>query len=442
MIKTPIHNFLRSYSEKEDNIRCHMPGHKGHESLYKSDITEILGADSLYESSGIISESEGIASTLFGSAATFYSAGGSTLVIQTMLSLLKKTGKNGRNKVIAGRYCHKSLISTAVLLGLEIIFVYPDENEYLSAQISSEAVENAVRAYENDVLGVFLTSIDYYGGMCDIEKISRITVKYRLPLLVDNAHGAYLVFLDNHPLKYAYMCADSAHKTLPALTGAAYLHIGNSEYTEFLKSNAKNEMSLFGSSSPSYLILESLDLCNRRIAEGKERAEQAFYNVKNLKHLLSEHGYILKESDSLRIVINAKGYGCNGFDLARELRDRRVECEMCDENYVILLFSTVTEKHETDGVYNVLKAIPKKNPLPLSVFPTIKPRSVIPPREAYYSPSETIPLENAVSRLCAEICAPCPPCVPLIMPGEVFSAEVINTLKLYGVSRVQVLKLT
>lgn len=439
MTLTPIHDFLNGYSEYGKNtIRCHMPGHKG--SANKSDITEIYGAGSLYdECGGIISESEDIASGLFGSKATFYSAGGNTLAIQSMLSLLKKTGV--KNKVIAGRYSHKSLISAAILLGLEVEYVYPDE--YLSAEISPRALEEAVKANGNEVnaTGIFLTSVDYYGGMCDVRKAADIAEKYRLPLLVDNAHGAYLAFGDNHPLKQgACMSADSAHKTLPALTGAAYLHIGKSGYADIFKENAKREMALFGSSSPSYLILESLDLCNRHLAERKDQAESAFFYVDELKRKLREHGYILRESDCLRIVINAKSRGYSGFELANKLRGSFVECEMSDENHVVLLFSTITVKQDTDGVLKALAAIGQKKPLPYTVFPVIKPHAAMPPGDAYFSASEKVSLNLAKTRICSEINAPCPPCVPLVMPGEVYDAEAIEALGMYGISHVRVVK--
>ncbi len=422
-MKTPIYDFLNDYN-KGDFLRLHTPGHKGR--LQLSDITEIIGSDNLYESSSIILESEKICSALFGSVDTLYSCSGSTLAIQTMLTAV--FNGNSKRKLIASRYSHRSLISSAVLLGIEILWVYPDE--YLSADISPEKIESLITS---EVGGVFINSIDYYGGESDIAEISKIANRYNIPLLVDNAHGSYKVFTDSHPIRNgATLVADSTHKTLPALTGAAYLHSNGCYSRELLKAS----MALHGTTSPSYLILESLDLCNKYISENKI---DIFHKINDLKNKLSEI-YVLKRSDLLRITLDTAEYGYSGFDFADILRENRVECEMSDERYVILLFSVITTETELNKLYETLLQIKKKPSLVIITPPMLKPQKMLNPREAYFGENaKTVPIKEAVGTICASIDAVCPPGVPLIMPGERFDKAAVNELVRLGVKAVRVI---
>lgn len=428
-MKTPIHDFLVSYCA-EKPVRCHMPGGK----KTPFDITEIEGADSLFESDGIIKQSEMNAAGLFGAGKTLFSCGGSTLAVQTMLASVKALYPE-KSRVAASRYCHKSLISSCVLLGLEIDWIKPEG--FLSCNIDSEAVKEKIN---KDTLCVFIQSIDYYGGECDIEKISVVCKEKNVPLLTDNAHGAYLVFTGNHPLKRgADMTADSAHKTLPCLTGGAYLHISKNAPEE-LFGIGKNMMSLFGSSSPSYLILDSLDLCNDFISEEKEKAEIVFSEIQNLKSELKRAGYILKKSDMMRITIDACQYGYSGFELNKEFKKRHIVCEYCDSRYLVLLFSAAQPLSDFPKILKAALSIPEKTKKQCREAFFFIPPIALKPWEAVFSPYEIIPVEMAAKRICGGIICPCPPCVPLIMPGEVFTDDIVYALKSYGVNKVKAVK--
>lgn len=428
-MNTPIHDFLRAYSV-ENPVRCHMPGRKGTDL----DITEIDGADSLYESSGIIRSSEENASALFGSGSTLFSCGGSTLAIQTMLASVKAAYPN-KNRVAASRFCHRSLVSACALLGLEIDWITPQS--FLSCNVS---VKEAEKRISDRTLCLFVQSIDYYGGECDIADLSLLCRAKKLPLLVDNAHGAYLVFTPFHPLKQgADMTADSAHKTLPCLTGGAYLHISENAPKAFTE-RAKELMAIFGTSSPSYLIMDSLDLCNRHIADERERAESVFAEVKKLKTALMTAGYKLRKSDALRITLDACKYGYSGNELGSLLRQNGVSCELADSRYVVLLFSTGQNLSDFPRILEAAKKIARK-PETESKGPDFTlPTAVFSPRDALFSPSEEIALTEAEGRVCASIVCPCPPCVPLVMPGELFTASAVELMKVYGVEKVRVVK--
>lgn len=421
---TPIHDFLAEYAA-ENALRCHMPGAKGKE--YPFDITEIEGADSLFESSGIIRRSEDEAARLFGAKRTLFSCGGSTLAIQTTLALAKAAG-NGKNRIAAGRFSHKSLVSACALLGMEIDWIYPAE--CLSSELSAEEAEAAINP---QTAAVFAQSVDYYGGECDVEALARVCKGRGVPLLVDNAHGAYKVFTGDHPLRRgASMTADSAHKTLPCITGGAYLHIADERFIP----RAKEIMAVFGSSSPSYLILDSLDLCNRHIALEKERAKEAFSAVSTLKSKLSEAGIPLRKSDALRITADAREYGYSGFTLAQALRENGLECEYADSDYTVLLFSTITSAEECKRAFCAFERVEKKPALEKSVPPVFRAKQEMPLAKAFFAAQELVPAGKATGRICGGIKAPCPPCVPPVMPGELITAEAAELLEYYGVREI------
>lgn len=425
-MNTPICNFLEKYTA-ENRLRLHMPGHNGE---VPHDITEIFGADELYSSDvsgGIIGTSEDIAAGLFGAKKTCYSCGGSTLAIQTALALLKA---RGCRRIAASRYSHRSLVSAAALLRLDIKWLYP--NEYMSANVTYN-VESLSGA---DAL--FITNIDYYGGTWKF-------VKPNIPVVIDNAHGSYLKFVDKrkfgteyvHPLELGYpmMVAESAHKTLPVLTGGAYLHFANGADG----ARAKEMMAMFGSSSPSYLVLESLDRFNGIISENTQLINNACEAVLELKERLTRSGIPLKKSDPLRITINARECGLSGFDYARGLRANGVECEFADENYVVMMFSALTTVEDCERAEMGALFVTMSAPKPLVKYPVIKPRVEMPVYEAMFKPQKIVPIENASGEVCAGLKCPCPPGVPLVMPGEVIDNAVIDSLKIYGVKTVPVI---
>ena len=242
-----------------------MPGHKGRGSLgiEAFDITEISGADVLYSPSGIIAESEENATELFGTAHSFYSTEGSTLAIKAMLKLVTNgTVQGERPLILAGRNAHKAFIFAAALLDFDIEWLFGEEGSHIcECKITPAALDEALQKKKRLPAAIYITSPDYLGNIADIRGLSEVADRYGIPLLVDNAHGAYLKFLEPsmHPIDLgASMCADSAHKTLPVLTGGAYLHIAKK--AERFVDGARGALSLFASTSPSYLILQSLTL--------------------------------------------------------------------------------------------------------------------------------------------------------------------------------------
>ena len=347
-MNTPICDFARRYAES-GALRLHMPGHKGAALLGPEpyDLTEIDGADSLYEASGIIRESEENASALFG-CTTLYSTEGSSLCIRAMLYLtvLYARQKGKRPLIAAGRNAHKAFVSAAALLDLEISWLYPEENaSYLTCRPDPEKLDAFLARAPEKPAAVYITSPDYLGNTADIEGLARVCHRHGVLLLVDNAHGAYLKFLprSRHPMDLgADLCCDSAHKTLPVLTGGAYLHLA-SGLPELFFRQAKNALCLFGSTSPSYLILQSLDRANRYLAEGYQERLAAFTGETGaLKDRLSCRGYTLVGDEPLKLTLAAKDYGYSGTALAALLREGGIVCEFADPDFLVLMLTPET----------------------------------------------------------------------------------------------------
>ena len=270
-MRTPVCDFIRDYIQR-NVTRLHMPGHKGLGA--PGDITEVAGADVLYHAQGILRESQENAAALFGTAKTLYSTEGSSLSIRAIVYLLRMY--TGRCPVIAaGRNAHKTFVTAAALLQADVRWLWSAQStDLLSCTITPGQLDAFLQ--ENTVDAVYITSPDYLGNVADVSTLAQVCHKHNTLLLVDNAHGAYLRFLQpsRHPIDLgADICCDSAHKTLPVLTGGGYLHIAKEG---FFAQQAEKAMSMFASTSPSYLILESLDACNRYLAEAYAGKLQEF----------------------------------------------------------------------------------------------------------------------------------------------------------------------
>lgn len=430
-MKTPIIDYVREYCEN-NSLRLHMPGHKGVNRLgfEDRDITEINGADSLFEAKGIIRESEKNASELFG-CNTFYSAEGSSLCIRAMLYLVT-LGKK-RPLILAGRNAHKTFITASALLDFEIEWLYPKENEsYLSCNVTAKDVEKEITRLDKKPTALYLTSPDYMGNILNIKEISEVCKKYGVYLLVDNAHGAYLKFLSPslHPVDLgADMCCDSAHKTLPCLTGGAYLHISHNN--AYFSENAKEALSIFASTSPSYLIMQSLDFTNEYISKGYgEKLKACVESVEALKRFMTKKGYKVYANEPLKLTVLAKSYGYSGGELGEILENNNIFPEFYDNDFLVLMFTPEIEDFER--IKNVFSSIPKREKINVSYPVFKKTQKATSPREALFSSKEKISIYDAKGRVLASPSVSCPPAVPIAICGEVIDENVIETFEYYG----------
>ena len=442
-METPIADFVRRYAES-GAIRLHMPGHKGRARLGPEalDITEIPGADALYHGEGIIAQSEKNAQKLFGSAKTLYSAEGSSLCIRAMLqlALLYAKGRGMAPKIAAARNAHRVFLSAAALLGLDICWLYGDEDAgLLSCPISPDDLE-AVLEKEKPA-AVYLTSPDYLGFSAELPPLAAVCRRHGALLLVDNAHGAYLKFLSpsRHPLDLgADLCCDSAHKTLPVLTGGAYLHLAKSCPAALLPM-AESAMQLFSSTSPSYLILQSLDLANRALAgDYPARLRETAARLDALKACLHAAGWTLCGDEPLKLTLRPKPRGDTGEALADALKAAGVVCEFADPDYCVLMLSPDNEEEDFSRLEAALDALPPRAPI-FDLPPALpRPLARLSPREALFSPFETLPAEACLGRTLASPCVSCPPAVPILACGEGIDAQALAAFRYYGITRLAV----
>ena len=417
-----------------------MPGHKGKfrylENICNIDITEIKGADSLFEADGIILQSEKNMSDLYGTATSFYSAGGSTLCIQAMLAAMKFENR----KIIAVRNVHRAFLNAAALLDIDVIWLMPKyDSGILSGEINIDDAENLMKKYPSSCL--YLTSPDYTGKTADIKKLSEICHKYNSVLLVDNAHGAHLHFFEKsmHPIYLgADICCDSAHKMLPALTGAAVLHTSSEKYAETLRQC----MSIFASTSPSYLIMASLDLCNKYISENiRNDIKNNLVFIRDFKNKFMDIKFA--DGEPFHITLKASESGFNGNQISELMRINGVECEYSDDDIIIFLMSPLNCRDDyaklSDSLRKVLTSV-EKHKIISPEFSAHLPKKAMSVRQAVFSESEEIPVENSLGRICASVKVPCPPAVPIAASGEIIDETCINIFKRYGISSVIVVK--
>ncbi len=442
---TPVWDFVRGY-QTEGLARFHMPGHKGTGLLGCEawDITEIAGADSLYEASGILAESERNAAALFGSRQTLFSTEGSSQCIRAMLYLALTRRAAGTSPVIvAARNAHKAFLYAAALLDFEIVWLWPEDgtNSLCSCPVTAEGLEHTLISLNAPPAAVYITSPDYLGGMADISALAEVCHKHRTILAVDNAHGAYLHFLNprRHPLDLgADLCCDSAHKTLPVLTGGAYLHI--SKRAPELE-NVKDALALFGSTSPSYLTLTSLDLCNAYLAgEGPARIRAVAEGLAAVKQELSAQGWIFTGDEPLKLVFDAASSGWDGFALEGLLRTGGVEPEYTDRDYVVLMASGSTDQEALQIAANA-PGLAGPGPFRIrAALPLAKAESVMSVRKALFASQESIPAAESLGRICGAPSVGCPPAIPIAVSGERIGPEAVELFQTYGVETIAVVK--
>lgn len=444
---TPLKRALDEYI-RQDYARLHMPGHKGASispfgELMAYDVTEVEGTDSLFEDDGPLKELEEIFTRLYDTKGTVMSAGGSTLCIQAMLRMVAK--KEGR--ILAGRNIHAAAVNAMALLGLEPVWVYPNrkQEERLIGEISPDEIRSVLEKEKQEgtldsLCAVYVTSPDYFGVMSDIRSIAQIAHEYGLPLLVDNAHGAHLHFLkeEYHPMQLgADLCCDSLHKTMPALTGAALLHTSDAKYCPQMK----GAMTVFGSTSPNYLIMLSMDSTAAFLMQdGAERIQQTVTRCEELRQKAREKGFVLPQHcDPMRLTLPLAGTGWDAQNFRKLLRKHKIMEEYLSDSGCVLLFSPFNREEDFKRTEALLDEVLIQKQ-PFTAFPIVPSEKVMSLREAFLSPKESVSVEKAEGRIAAQVKITCPPGIPLVMPGERLHKEIIKILKNSGIFVIDVVK--
>ncbi|MDY2880340.1 MAG: aminotransferase class I/II-fold pyridoxal phosphate-dependent enzyme [Candidatus Borkfalkiaceae bacterium] len=439
-MNTPIRDFIKANRKKEH--RFYMPGHKGRGYIARDDVTEIEGADVLYRPEGIIAESEKNAARIFGAARTVFSCEGSSLGIRALVYLLKtyalRTGKNPL--ILAARNVHSSFVSACGLNGVSPEWLYGEGGNLLSVRLTAESVDQALS--RTGAFAVFITSPDYLGHLCDISALSEVCKKHGALLAVDNAHGSYLRFTDPclHPVALgADLCVESAHKTLPCLTGTAYLHVAPSA-PAFFAENADFACYLFASTSPSYLLLASLDDFNGKAKTYAEGVKRTAERVGRLRASLADAGYGLYGEEPLKLTLRPASYGYTGNEIADLLRGKGIEAEYADRDFIVLLVSPCNREESLAEAEKTLLGLKKRTAAGKESVPSpVVCGKAAEIRDALYAPWEEIPTEEAEGRVLSGLVLSCPPAVPVAVCGERLNADAVSALLYYGYRTVKVM---
>lgn len=425
---------------KKGLSRFHTPGHAGKApvlsrfaALLPYDVTEVENFDSLYHADGVLAECERAAAKLFGAKRSLISAGGCTLAIQTMMALAVPQG----GRIAIGRNAHRTAVNTLALLDIDPVWLYPEPRV-----VTPDTVAQTLRKTKVDA--VYLTSPDYYGRMCDIEAIAALCHEQGIPLLVDNAHGSHLKFLlpDRHPLSLgADMTACSLHKTLPVLTGGALLNIANERYIP----DAKAKMELFGSTSPSYLILASMDACFDWLAQsGQEAFTMLAQRARLLKAYARQRGFYLPEgqSDPVRFTLDLRRSRIDGQTAHDVFLECGAVCEYFDRGAIVFILTPFHDARDFSTLYRGLNRLKDRRPPVYLDVPDVfrPPETCMSVRQAVFSAQELVQTAAACGRTAAEAVCPCPPGIPVVIPGEKIDEAAVSLLKCSGISAVKVVK--
>ena len=440
---TPIMDAAAEYIAR-GNIRMHTPGHAGKaealpawfSDFARYDLTELPGLGSLYEPDGPIARSEELAARLFGAGQTLFSAGGNTLCIQTMLSVLPR----GSRVLMPRSAVHRSAINAAALLGLEPVFVPAGGN----------AVDMAAAAAlmeEHRPVGIYVTSPDYYGRMADIAALAVLAESYGVPLMADNAHGSHLKFVrpDLHPLTLgAHLTADSAHKTLGVLTGGAMLHARKGYVPP---RPLKELMAVFGSTSPGYPVLMSIEYACAELAQnGGQRYVWLAEKVKSLRNVAARCGFgvIDGDCDPIRLAVNGRALGFTGRELFDRFAQNSLMPEWADESWCVMLPSAFASEDELDTAGGIIQKLAEDGGCALPEGDEAYAGGHIPARrvplgQAMAAPAHRIQVSEAVGRVSARTVSLCPPGVPVLVAGEEIDVISRDALINSGIFSVEVL---
>ncbi len=240
----------------------------------------------------------------------------------------------------------------------------------------------------------------------------------------------------------ASMCCDSAHKTLPCVTGGAYLHISENAPEDYFRT-ARSALSMFASTSPSYLILQSLDMCNAYMADGyRAKLSDTINKVQSLKNELRDMNWFVEEGEALKIVVDASRSGISGDTLADHLRSHKIEVEFADFRHVVMMFTSDTDRktyHRVKIAFEDMSAY-GSSPATIGKFHLRPAEKLMSIRDAVFAPHEYVASEDAVGRICASPTVSCPPAIPIVVSGEIITDDAVELFELYGISEIEVVK--
>lgn len=452
--ETPLFDALMEYVNRE-TIPFHVPGHKkGHgideefknfigENPFKIDVTVFKLVDSLHHPTGPIKKAQQLAADAYGSDASFFSIHGTSGAIQAMIMSVVNSG----DTIIIPRNVHKSITAGIILSGAKPVYMQPelDKNLGIAHGVTPETVEKTLKENPH-AKAVLIINPTYYGVATDIKKIADIVHSYNIPLIVDEAHGPHLAFNEKLPISAmeagADICAQSTHKIIGALTQGSLLQV-KSKYIDV--SRVQQILNLLQTTSPSYILMASLDCARRQIAlNGTELLNKAIdlanYARAEINKIPGFHSFGpellgrpgVHALDPTKITITCRDLGITGFDLDMILSNKyHIQMELSDLYNVLAVGSFGDTKENIDKLIEALKEISaeymekaQRKPDFLDI-PAI-PELVRDPRDAFNSPKESVSLRDSIGSVSGEMLLAYPPGIPILCPGEIITKEIID----------------
>lgn len=458
-----LFEFLKAYGER-DLYPFHMPGHKrrlappGLENVYRMDVTEVEGTDDLHNAQGILKDAQDFAACLYGSEETYFVVNGSTGALLAAIA----AACCGSGRIIAARNCHASVYHAIEVLQLNPVYIYPEINgkfaiaEGIRPEAVREAIRKAAPAGSRPLAGaVVITSPTYPGVVSDIRKIAQICHESGFALIVDEAHGAHLPFSNYFPESAVSCGADlviqSTHKTLPAMTQTALLHV-NGKLVD--RQRVRDMLDVFESSSPSYILMGSIDASMHMMQErGGElfdtytrRLTRLRAQIHELRHFelpeAEDFGRGTFDLDRSKLVLSVRRHRLNGAAAADWLRRvYHLETEMAEPDYVLAMTTVgddeagfarliaVLRAMDTDHAFMDAAALRPDQYLDAEDLEMPEMRQVMPSYKAAFGPAEEIELDRAVGRCSAGCIYLYPPDVPIAAPGEEITEETVRIIR-------------
>ena len=451
--QTPLADRLRT-SAQSDNVPFHTPGHhKGQgidpklkiwwgEAIFRADLPELPELDNLFAPNGVIAEAETLAAEAWGSDRTFFLTNGSTAgVIASILAVC-----NPGDSVLMPRNVHRSVISGLILSGANPVFMMPEYDERLGIAhgVIVDTVANHL-ASNPKIKAVLIVNPTYYGVCSDVVTIANLIHQYDLPLIVDEAHGAHFQFHPALPIAALTAGADiviqSTHKTLSALTQASMLHMKGDRVSA---DRLAKSLQLIQSTSPSYLLLASLDIARMQMAtQGEILLGQAIDRVQRVRSEINKIPNIttleftnspgFHELDPLRLTVLI--YGMEGFSADEILHEELgITCELPGLQSLTFIATHGTTDADCDRLLTGLQQLsdrilePYNNSFNYELFTEI-PTIVLSPRDAFFAKSKLVNVNDAIGLISADLICPYPPGIPIIMPGEQITENAIVYLQ-------------
>lgn len=458
--RMPLVEALQQFQE-EKPAYFRIPGHRFERGLDEAlngaalasyDLSEAEGLDDLHHAEGVIAEAQKLAAETWKAKKTFFLVNGTTCGNEAMVLSTVKEGE----KIIVPRNVHKSVLMGLILSGATPVYVMPEYSTkwQMWGGVTPETIEKAFMETP-DAKAVLLVSPTYYGLCSNLRAIAEICHRHDAALLVDEAHGSHLYFSEKLPSgaleSGADACAQSIHKTAGSFTQSSLLSLGSERLDA---SRVAANLQMVQSTSPSYLLMASLDAARRGMAlQGKERMEcalalsrtarQEIGRIEGIEVLGNElEGTCgVWEFDPTRLVFSARKLGISGYDLqVRLYEEYRVSTELADEENVVCVITWANSEEDIERLIHALAGIAaaeSKKKTGRTKFEEKQwlfrslPRMIKTPREAYFAEKEAIPFAKAEGRTAAEMVVPYPPGIPLICPGEQYRKEVLELIRQY-----------